>query len=571
MKRAYKRWGAGFLTRWIYVLLAGALLSAPQGARAQTPVRRNAVRQRTVPKAATSPGVEEPKFKGIWEPVSYPEDILLLDVFFANRNVGWAIGGRNAQTGGVVLYTADGGEHWSVSLGDTQSNDKAYRDIRFTDARHGWMWQGKEKLLRTVDGQNWEVAGNFHGDFYDYTFASPSVGLMSSSDKILRTVDGGKTWQPVFVCRISLQTSGLTQDVACTFQSLHFPSPQVGYAVAYHGNTTILAKTLDGGATWRVSLALPDEGGKEGEVFFLNENTGFLRVSNGTFYSCDDGGQTWHQLSGAHVGGRPEMKFADPEVGWSIGYRTMAFTKDGRSWTSRDIGFPANVNAFAVPSRDRGYAVGNHGMIYRYRVVPTTYSAQGMIDAPLMPGFDSVVPQEVARLTDVVAQLRSKLPAAAPGEPGGQTSAPAGGQSGGFQQDTTAPSSGGAPIPTANSNAAGAGGFQQDTGTGPVPAGYVDSCCGPLIQQLETTANSFAVHAPPFSQRFRNLNLILEGLNFLNSVVNQANTLKQSIRALRQAKNAQAAAAALNTVSTQVNEISSTGGFVQDTTALPQP
>ena len=73
------------------------------------------------------------------------------------------------------------------------------------------------------------------------------------------------------------------------------------------------------------------------------------------------------------------------------------------------------------------------------------------------------------------------------------------------------------------------------------------------------------------SRSASNLNLILEGLNFLNSVVNQANTLKQSIRALRQAKNAQAAAAALNTVSTQVNEISSTGGFVQDTTALPQP
>ncbi len=90
------------------------------------------------------------------------------------------------------------------------------------------------------------------------------------------------------------------------------------------------------------------------------------------------------------------------------------------------------------------------------------------------------------------------------------------------------------------------------------------------MQQLETTGNTFATDAPAFSQRFRNLNLIFQGLDFLNGVVNQANTLKQSIRALREAKNGPAAAAALNTVSTQVNGISSSGGFMQDTSTPPQ-
>lgn len=99
----------------------------------------------------------------------------------------------------------------------------------------------------------------------------------------------------------------------------------------------------------------------------------------------------------------------------------------------------------------------------------------------------------------------------------------------------------------------------------------MDSCCGPLIQQLETTANSFATNVPAFSQHFRNLNLILEGLNLVNSIVGQANTLKQSIRALRQAKNAQAASVALTTVQSQVNGISTSGGFVQDTSLPPQP
>ena len=59
---------------------------------------------------------------------------------------------------------------------------------------------------------------------------------------------------------------------------------------------------------------------------------------------------------------------------------------DGRKhWTSRAIHFPAGVNAFSLPARDRGYVVGDHGMIYRYRVVPIDYTSKGMLEAPMMP------------------------------------------------------------------------------------------------------------------------------------------------------------------------------------------
>jgi len=548
------------------VALTGALLGAPQGVEAQAPAQRQPARQTARPKPSMSSGAEQPRFKGIFEPISYPEDLKFTDVFFVNRDMGWAVGGTARGAGGMVLYTSDGGDHWSVNLGDPQSNAAAYSELRFIDARHGWMAQGNDQLLRTVDGQNWEVVGKIPDYYYDYLFTSPTTGVMSSSGRIQRTVDGGRTWNPVFTCRISLQTNGLTQDVECTPQSLHFPNAQVGYFVAYYGSSTILGKTLDGGETWRVSLVLPEEGGKEGEVFFLDENTGFLLIGNGNVYATGDGGQSWHQLPGVYIGGRPQMKFADPQVGWSIIYRTMAFTTDGRRWTSRDIGFPANVNAFSLPSRDRGYVVGNHGMIYRYRVVRATYTSKGMIDAPLMPGVDSPLEAQMEQLATQVQEMAkvagvplvstadvSASQSQANSAAGGSGMNPAGGGST-FVQGTGAPVDSGADTnaaagatPSASSTGATGGGFTQDVGLSSAAANAFVQDVG----QAQTTLNTVTTQVPQFVGKYKNLNLLLVGFQTAVQLPAQLQTLKQSFQNLKTIHDPQTFTAAVTDIQTK--------------------
>jgi hypothetical protein len=67
--------------------------------------------------------------------------------------------------------------------------------------------------------------------------------------------------------------------------------------------------------------------------------------------------------------------------------RKMTYTANGgKSWLARDIAFPAMVAASSLPASDRGYAVGEHGMVYRYRVVPVDYTSKGMIAAPALAG-----------------------------------------------------------------------------------------------------------------------------------------------------------------------------------------
>ena len=334
----------------------------------------------------------KPKFKAIWEPVNYKEDLNLTDVFFASDETGWVTGEH-----GTILYTKDGGNTWTPQLGgDPQSAEATVHDLRFADATHGWADQGggsTNKLLRTSDGENWEQVGMLGGNFgywSDYIFTSGNVGIQIRQEPydIAQTQDSGKTWKEVAPpCVAKMEVQGLTRDVGCTLKSLHFPSPKVGYAIGTGSMALFVVKTEDGGENWSVS-ATPDLASHDStffrqEVFFTSENNGIVTTDDHKILATNDGGKTWQGRVGAASG---RIKFADAEVGWCFDSSKLIYTTNGgKLWSSREFRFPAGVKAFSLPSRSRGYVVGDHGMIYRYRIVPTDYTAKGMIDAVMMP------------------------------------------------------------------------------------------------------------------------------------------------------------------------------------------
>jgi len=80
-----------------------------------------------------------------------------------------------------------------------------------------------------------------------------------------------------------------------------------------------------------------------------------------------------------------DLRFADANVGWSFRENGLfSYTTDGgRRWTTPQVKFPAPIKGFSLPRPDRGYVVGEHGLIY-HRVVPIEYTAKGVLDAPMM-------------------------------------------------------------------------------------------------------------------------------------------------------------------------------------------
>ncbi|HEY4742014.1 MAG TPA: YCF48-related protein [Candidatus Acidoferrales bacterium] len=333
------------------------------------------------------------KFKGYFEPVNYPEDVEISDVWFVNADTGWACGDLKAtaaEEGGFIINTRDGGKTWKLQMGDPHSATRGVAKLFFLDATHGWATQNGSKLLRTTDGENWETVGN-GSPGWALAFVSPQIGFHIEGERLLMTTDGGTSWKEHYQCQAKVEVDGLPHDETCHLQAIAFPTPTVGYAVSSEvsDKSSVVVKTTDGGKTWNVASFIPQSTGLDNSLGFADENTGFVMTYQSKLMATNDGAKTWHGVATSIPGGRPRIEFANP-TGWTIEGKTWAYTTDGgKHWTSREVAFPADVVAFSLARSDRGYVVGDHGMIYRYSVVPAEYSVPHGINAPVMPGGNS--------------------------------------------------------------------------------------------------------------------------------------------------------------------------------------
>lgn len=456
---------------------------------------------------------------GVWEPVNYPEDLSLTDVFFVTPEIGYVAG-----QGATILKTIDGGANWNVLLGgDPGSQEREILDLRFVNETHGWATHraGTDiSLLRTTDGETWEPVGTIPDHYNDYIFTTETEGVVAASDRIYRTIDAGATWKQVGQCQVRAAVDGLTRAMQCEIERMHFPSPATGFAIAYvSGDLSAILKTTDGGNSWHLAGLLTGDRAREGGIFFTDENNGVARTSTGKAWSTADGGQTWKALIATTLG--PSIRFADPEVGWSfarlcIGMgcenARLSYTADGgRRWTSRSFPFPAGVEAFSLPRRDMGYAVGNHGMIYRYRVVPKgTPAAANSIEAVAMPPIAGSVIEQLAALESGLETMQAAFEA---------TEWPAEGD---------------------------VADWQMEDADSWVEANFSE------FDEFEQSVDSVSTGLPELGRRHRNLNLVIEGLRLLGDLTGQGSGLKQTFESLRHANDPETVSAALLQMSSQL-------------------
>jgi hypothetical protein len=256
--------------------------------------------------------------------------------------VGWAIGGLaspDSNTPGTwnsVLHTSDGGKHWRIVTPPGSASSPDIGNIYVLDEMTAWMpfnpvpqngESAKHFLRRTIDGgQTWQTfpwpdqnAGIGNMTFIDSAhgwllsssahgwLSIGSVSLMDVSPNptsLLRTNDGGKTWQTIDTLALPNQIMGL-----------RFLTQQRGWITACPTITTTpqrscdLSITNDGGKSWQKQPLPTPQGIPAGArpqvdlsslTFFSAQGGAMLAYLAGQeyVYTTQNGGQTW-QVSGA--------------------------------------------------------------------------------------------------------------------------------------------------------------------------------------------------------------------------------------------------------------------------------
>ena len=139
----------------------------------------------------------------------------LTHVYFVNESIGWAAGASD-----TILKTTDGGITWSTVTPTGES--AAITALYAHDADRAWVGAGGSLYYTTDGGTTWTEragwSGSGTGTVKDVVFVTGGdlIGFMlhdnaSPVGTLLRTIDGGYTWDPVS----TPANTGLNSMVVC--------------------------------------------------------------------------------------------------------------------------------------------------------------------------------------------------------------------------------------------------------------------------------------------------------------------------------------------------------------------
>lgn len=288
-----------------------------------------------------------------WEEQKSGTNVLLTAVDFVDRTHGWVVGER-----GVILYSEDGGSTWKQ-----QQSDLIYPLFRveFIDRNTGWAVGHWGTILFTEDGGRHWVERSLSLDLEERGLIEPAAlqdvvdpgtgevvakarqiltgdvvaeihrrgirdvriredvvlntvffldqahgWIGGEGGLVLRTEDGGKTWERVVLPYLPLREGGEASDIEMSpaelaaygvitpppsVYDLCFVSPLQGWAVGQDG---AIAYTRDGGRQWEFQLS-----GTRDALYDIGVvgDRGWVVGDKGTVLVSTDGGTQWERMN----------------------------------------------------------------------------------------------------------------------------------------------------------------------------------------------------------------------------------------------------------------------------------
>ncbi len=227
-------------------------------------------------------------------------------------------------------------------------------------------------ILKSIDGGvTWNsVLSGITSHLFSICFPEATIGyIVGSGGSILKITSG----------TLSVLSSGTSNDLYSVF----FTDANNGYAV---GDFETIIKTSDGGQTW-TSVSSGIYFCNFTSVVFTDAGTGYIAGSStrlgGRIFKTIDSGATWIDITG--VGGNwiISVYFTDTNTGYVVGDPGIILKtiNAGESWTVLSSGTNNQLYSAVFTDATTGYVVGSCGTILK--TTNGGESAVGIIEPPL--------------------------------------------------------------------------------------------------------------------------------------------------------------------------------------------
>jgi len=357
------------------------------------------------------------------------------DIKFPTLNEGWVV-----STVGEIWHTADAGASWAQQVNKVGSAFRSIAFQKELSSRGqlvGWagtVFSPGSVLWETRDsGEHWvDITHRIEGivpagvcGMYSYKKSTWGVGAFNGSPTMIKTTDGGIHW-----------TGKDLSDVAGALIDVYFQDEMTGFAVGGSGSSldgnAIVLRTTDGGNSWQKVFQSTRKSGIQGEwgwkISFPSKLVGYVSVEyranpnehDAKVLKTVDGGLTWNEIAvkGSKTNlGLQGLGFVSENLGWASGRGVTSVTADGgTTWqqlpafstTSEEGQLDGSMNRFIVINDTLSYGVGRR--LYRLSGYGAQTVANENYEVPHQFDLESSYPNPFSESTKLRFTLEKTLP-----------------------------------------------------------------------------------------------------------------------------------------------------------------
>jgi len=298
-----------------------------------------------------------------WKKLPSPVNVTLRYLHFVDSLTGWAAG-----EAGTIIRTTNSGDSWEIQNSTVQT---FIMDIFFVDKNIGWALTLKDEfpftsvILKTTNGGDEWQADSFpdSSKLIRTIFFFDSLNGFAGGSYIARTTNGGNSWMEADID--SNMISGFP------VYRFNFYNQQFGYACGGRIDVAgVVWRTTNSGLNWSAQGISADE---IFDLFILDslnaialsgDPEGFFGIAS---LNTGDAGVTWNFEELPFFGLSFTIDFRTYNEGWSAsGYKFLRTADRGETWEEFET--PDSTVVYDIQFLDArtGYAVGENGAVLKY-------------------------------------------------------------------------------------------------------------------------------------------------------------------------------------------------------------